>query len=37
LRENEYFKGCWWDTLLYALLESEWRTFTRESGIRNGP
>ena len=24
LRENEYFKGRWWDTLLYGLLESEW-------------
>ena len=26
LRENEHFKGRWWDTLLYGLLESEWRT-----------
>ena len=25
LRENEYFKERWWDTLLYGLLESEWR------------
>lgn len=25
LRENEYFKGRWWDTLLYALLKDEWR------------
>ena len=25
LRENECFKGRWWDTLLYGLLESEWR------------
>ena len=24
LRENEFFKGCWWDTLLYGLLRSEW-------------
>ncbi len=24
LRENEYFKGRWWDTLLFGLLESEW-------------
>ena len=24
LRENEYFKGRWWDTLLYGLLQSEW-------------
>lgn len=26
LRENEYFKGRWWDTLIYAILEDEWRT-----------
>lgn len=24
LRENEYFKGRWWDTLLYGLLGNEW-------------
>ncbi len=24
LRENEYFKGRWWDALLFAILESEW-------------
>ena len=24
LRRNEYFKGRWWDTLLYALLRDEW-------------
>ena len=29
LREHEYFKGRWWDTLLYGLLESEWRTSAR--------
>ena len=23
LRQNEYFKGRWWDTLLYALLRDE--------------
>ena len=23
LRENEYFKGRWWDTLLYGLLERD--------------
>ena len=27
LRENEYFKGRRWDTLLYGLLKSEWRGF----------
>ncbi len=25
LRHNEYFKGRWWDTLLYGLLAEEWR------------
>jgi RimJ/RimL family protein N-acetyltransferase len=24
LRDKEYFKGRWWDTLLYAVLEEEW-------------
>jgi len=24
LRENEYFKDRWWDTLLFAILEDEW-------------
>jgi [ribosomal protein S5]-alanine N-acetyltransferase len=24
LRENEYFKGRWWDTLLYGVLRHEW-------------
>ena len=24
LRETEYFKGRWWDTLVYAILEHEW-------------
>jgi RimJ/RimL family protein N-acetyltransferase len=25
LRENEYYKGRWWDTLLYAILYEEWQ------------
>ncbi len=25
LRENEYFKGRWWDTLVYAILDYEWQ------------
>jgi RimJ/RimL family protein N-acetyltransferase len=25
LRENEYFKGRWWDTLVFAILDYEWR------------
>ena len=24
LRENKYFKGRWWDTLIYAILANEW-------------
>ncbi len=24
LREHEWMKGQWWDTLLYAILEDEW-------------
>ncbi len=27
LRENEWMKGRWWDTLLYAILEREWQTW----------
>ena len=26
LRRNEYFKGRYWDTLLYGLLREEWQT-----------
>lgn len=29
LRRNEYFKGRWWDTLLYALLRDEWESLQR--------
>lgn len=25
LREHEYFKGGYWDTLLYGMLKSEWK------------
>jgi RimJ/RimL family protein N-acetyltransferase len=24
LRENKYFKGRWWDTLIYAILTDDW-------------
>ena len=24
LRENKFFKGRWWDTLIYSILEREW-------------
>jgi RimJ/RimL family protein N-acetyltransferase len=26
LRENEQFKGRWWDTLLFGILDHEWRS-----------
>lgn len=35
LRENEVFKGRYWDTLLYAILEDEWREKVPEQSIRN--
>jgi ribosomal-protein-alanine N-acetyltransferase len=25
LRENEYFKGSWWDTLMFGMLDREWQ------------
>ena len=25
LRENEWIKGRWWDTLIYGILDHEWR------------
>jgi len=25
LRENEYYKSRWWDTLMYAILADEWQ------------
>jgi [ribosomal protein S5]-alanine N-acetyltransferase len=28
LKENDYFKGRWWDTQVYAIIESEWRANT---------
>lgn len=32
LRENEYFKGRWWDTLVYGILEPEWRARQAQQG-----
>ena len=29
LRENEWMKGRWWDTLVYAILDYEWERSTR--------
>ena len=25
LRDKEYYRGRWWDTLMFAMLEDEWR------------
>jgi len=25
LREHDYFKGRWWDVLLYGILHNEWQ------------
>lgn len=35
LRENEYFKGRWWDTLMYGILESEWQARQQKSAEGN--
>ena len=32
LRRNEFFKGRWWDTLLYALLAEDWQTVSETAG-----
>ena len=32
LRENEYFKERWWDTLLFGILEHEWESHHTETG-----
>jgi ribosomal-protein-alanine N-acetyltransferase len=29
LVEKVYFKECWWDTLIFALLETEWQNQTQ--------
>ena len=33
LRRNEYFKGRWWDTLLYAMLAEEWPIAAKSADI----
>lgn len=33
LRENEYYKDRWWDTLLYGLIEDEWRARGSEASF----
>jgi len=33
LRENEYYKGRWWDTLLFGLLDYEWKAKQPKTGL----
>ncbi len=33
LRERNFFKGEWWDELVYAILEEEWRRMNNETII----
>ena len=37
LRQNEYFKGRWWDTLLYALLRDEWENLELYQALDREP
>jgi hypothetical protein len=30
-RENEYFKGRWWDALLFGILDYEWTSHQQEA------
>ena len=32
LRENQFYKNRWWDTLIYAILEEEWRSQNSQPG-----
>lgn len=34
LRENKYFKGKWWDTLIYAILVDEWQTHKQNHPVQ---
>ena len=36
LREQTWFKDRWWDTLIYAVLEDEWRTARLDSAASVG-
>lgn len=34
LRENKYFKGRWWNTLVYAILAEEWQTYKQSHPVQ---
>lgn len=31
LREHKYFKGRWWDTLMYAVIADEWESYKQNN------
>ena len=33
LRENEYYKERWWDTLMYAILADEWEAHKHDNPV----
>jgi len=34
LRANEYYRGRWWDTLMYAVLVDEWHTHKQSHPVQ---
>jgi [ribosomal protein S5]-alanine N-acetyltransferase len=34
LREHKYFKGRWWDTLMYAILADEWEAHRQSHPVQ---
>jgi len=34
LRENEYYRGRWWDTLMYAILAEEWQNHKQSHPVQ---
>jgi len=34
LRENEFYKGRWWDTLMYGILAQEWQVHTQAHPVQ---
>ena len=34
LREKEYYKGRWWDTLLYGILADEWEMHKQDHPVK---
>ena len=33
VREKEYYKGRWWDVLLYGILKQEWDAIRQNGGL----